>query len=127
MLTRRKFIQKLGVLFTLLPLFSMATTKREGFQLCTLKVAGLQYGDAAECHFTVAQALQLKRESDNVYDKYAVAIYVEEKRVGYIPKENARILAALLDNGVKLDAEVRYFDKKKPIWDRLWVGVWQVS
>lgn len=127
MLTRRKFIQKLGLLFATLPLVSLATTKREGFKLCTLKVAGLQYGDMAGCHFRVAQALQLKREADNVYDKYAVAIYAEEKRVGYIPKENARILAALLDNGIKLDVEVRYFDKKKPVWDRLWVGVYNIG
>ncbi len=126
MFTRRKFIQKLGVLLSVAPLVLMGQTKNKGFKLATLKVAGLQYGEVVDEVFVPTQKLEFKREAHNAYDKYAVAIYKDEKKVGYIPKENARIIASLLDNGVKLDVEVRYFDKEKDVWDRLWVGVWQV-
>jgi len=92
-----------------------------------LKVAGLQYGQVSNGTFMPTDTLVLVREPNNTYDKYAVAIYKDTKRVGYIPRENARIIASLLDNGKELEAEVRYFDKEKDVWNRLWVGIWQVG
>ena len=125
---RRKFIKKLGLLLTTMPLLSFSATKKlQGFQLCTLKVAGLQYGQVSNGTFMPTDTLVLVREPNNTYDKYAVAIYKDTKRVGYIPRENARIIASLLDNGKELEAEVRYFDKEKDVWNRLWVGIWQVG
>ena len=127
MICRRKFIQKLGLFFTSAPLVLVGSNEAKGFKLCTLKVAGLQYGEMKSAIFVPKEKLLLQREPQNAYDKYAVGIYHDEKKVGYIPKENSRIIASLLDNGVELDVEVRYFDKQKPTWDRLWVGVWQIG
>ncbi|MDQ7046556.1 MAG: HIRAN domain-containing protein [Sulfurovum sp.] len=89
-------------------------------------MAGLQYGETIHTTFTPKEKLRLDRESHNAYDKYAVALYKQDKKVGYIPKVHSRIIASLLDNGVELDVEVRYFDKDKEPWDRLWVSIWQV-
>lgn len=127
MLYRRKFIKKLGLLFTTTPLLLIGKTKPEDFKLTTLRVAGLQYAEMMNDVFVPAERLQLKREADNAYDKYAIAIYKNDKKVGYIPKDNTHILASMIDNGVVLRVEVRYFDKKKPVWDKLWIGVWQVT
>lgn len=124
---RRKFIHKLGLLLTGTPLALFSRTEAKDFKLSTLKVAGLQYGKMKSAIFVPKEKLILKRESQNIYDKYAVAIYYNEKKVGYIPKQNSRIIASLLDNGIQLDVEVRYFDKEKSIWDKLWVSVWQVA
>ena len=123
MLNRRKFIQKLGYLCSVAPLGLLGKTKPQGIKLTTIKVAGLQYAQMADDTFVPTENLQLKREPDNTYDKYAIAIYRASKKVGYIPKDNARILSSLLDNGVILRAEVRYFDKEKPAWDRLWISI----
>ncbi|MDY0401993.1 MAG: HIRAN domain-containing protein [Sulfurovum sp.] len=124
---RRKFIQRLSLAFTGLTLGALASDKRKqtGFKLTTLKVAGLQYHNAKAREFMLREKLCLIREKDNPYDRYAVALYSGELKVGYIPKENSRIFASMLDNGMALDVEVRYFDKNKPIWERLWVSVWQ--
>lgn len=127
MICRRKFIQKFGLLLTSIPLSLPTHAKQKSFKLCTLKVAGLQYGEMKNAIFVPKAKLLLKRETQNAYDKYAVAIYHHEKKVGYIPKGNARIIASLLDNDVKLNVEVRYFDKQKDVWNRLWVGIWQVG
>jgi hypothetical protein len=126
---RRKFIHKFTLLLTGLPFALQAQGQKEckSFKLTTTKVAGLQYNDASGTHFTDNQRLQFKREHDNAYDKYAVAIYAYDKKVGYIPKENSRIIASLLDNGIMLEAKVRYFDADKPAWERLWISVWQVG
>lgn len=125
MINRRKFIKKLGLLFSVTPLTLLARTKPVGYKLTTLKVAGLQYGETSDSIFLPTENLQLKRELENTYDKYAIAIYNKtNEKVGYIPKSNARILASLIDNGVSLRANVRYFDKHKPVWDRLWIEIW---
>ena len=42
---------------------------------------------------------QLKREADNRYDSNAVAVEVEGKQIGYIPKALAAKLAAHMDAG----------------------------
>lgn len=39
----------------------------------------------------------LVREPDNKFDKNAVAVWVDGKRIGYIPKTTNRPLAALID------------------------------
>jgi len=125
--TRRKFLKKLGVLFAVVPVWGLSRIKKQkGFKLCTLKVAGLQYGDMSKHTFIPTQKLSFIREKDNLYDAYAVAIYFDKRKVGYIPRTNSRIIASLLDNGIKLNVNVRYFDKYKEVWDRLWVEVWQV-
>ena len=93
-------------------------------KLTTVKAAGLQYGECADSLFTPNDPLRLIREPQNRYDRYAVAIYKEEKKLGYIPKANSRIIASLIDNGTTLSATVRYYDQKKEPWERVWVSVW---
>lgn len=127
MISRRKFIQGLSTLFATMPLALLAHKKPKGFKLTTLKVAGLQYGDAVDTDFSKQQPLTLLREHSNKYDRYATAIYYQGKKVGYIPRENSRIIASLIDNGVSLDASVRYFDMDAKSWERMWVSIWQVG
>lgn len=129
MITRRFFVKKLGLL---LPIFAFGDKNRfliskTKVKLTTLKVAGLQYGECVSDNFTSTEELIYKRENRNKYDKYAVAIYKNRKKVGYIPKENSRIIASLLDSGIKLSMEVRYFDANKEPWKRLWVSVYQIG
>jgi len=81
MICRRKFIQKLGMLLAGVPLVLSARTECKGFKLCMLKVAGLQYGEMKNALFVPREKLLLKREAQNVYDKYAVAIYHREKKI----------------------------------------------
>lgn len=127
MITRRVFVKRLSVV---LPIFAFGhknNSTNHKIKLTTLKVAGVQYGKCASDNFSPTEILDYRREKENIYDSYAVALYSRGKKVGYIPKENSRIIASLLDYGTVLHIEVRYFDETKEPWKRLWVSVYQVG
>ena len=123
---RREFFKKLALLVTTLPLglYAKRKEKRSWVKLTTLNVAGLQYGEMAEHTFSPNEELKAVREPDNPYDRYAVALYKENRRVGYIPRTNSRIIASLLDSEHDLRIRVRHFESKKEAWERLWVSIW---
>ena len=127
MITRRIFIKHFTALTVLFAsaIELKAKDSAPKTKQTTLKVAGLQYGEASNYLFTSDEPLKLQREPDNPYDRYAVALYVGKKKVGYIPKTNSRIVASLIDSGVVLRASVRYFHSEKEPWERLWVSVWK--
>jgi hypothetical protein len=52
------------------------------------------------------QRLELRRERQNKHDRNAVAIYYEGEHLGFIPRHDNAELAAALDRGEKLDAEL---------------------
>ena len=102
-------------------------TKKLYFMEC--HVAGRQYHDADEVwnELKVGTKLRLVRDLDNRYDPKAVAIVYDQKRkgeeeteefvLGYIPKDENEIVAALLEMGwndifecriCKLDEETQY-------------------
>ena len=50
--------------------------------------------------------LSLKHESENIYDSFAVAVYYEECKLGYLPAYENIVLANMLDAKVELTALV---------------------
>ncbi len=129
MLTRRVFLKHIATVSALFATTAKLHSKETTVQtkLTTFKVAGLQYAECADRHFVSKEPLRLQREADNLYDKYAIAVYGGEKKVWYIPKANSRIIASLMDSGVSLNAQVRYFHIEKEPWERLWVSVFKVG
>lgn len=69
----------------------------------------------------VNDALQLERETNNAYDRFAIKVMRNGKFLGYIAAYENITLAMLMDQGVQLDASVsnvvdnindkRYLDK----------------
>lgn len=65
--------------------------------------------------------LQLEREADNKYDRFAIRVLKSGKFIGYIAAYENIVMAMLMDQGVKLEANVskvnevidedRYIDK----------------
>lgn len=43
--------------------------------------------------------LTLKREADNEYDEFAIALYFEKEKIGFIPKTKNEVIARLMDAG----------------------------
>jgi hypothetical protein len=43
--------------------------------------------------------LALKREADNEYDEFAIALYFDKEKIGYIPKAKNEVIARLMDAG----------------------------
>ncbi len=50
--------------------------------------------------------LELKREGDNTFDPFAVALWFQSTKVGYIPREKNEVLARLMDAGKQFYATI---------------------
>ena len=68
---------------------------------CNTHIAGFSYWDGAEVfsELQIGSELVLKREIDNRFDVYAVAIFFKEFKLGYLPREENREISKLLDAG----------------------------
>lgn len=57
----------------------------------------------------VGDILTLEREADNPYDKFAVRCVYQDEFLGFIPKDSNYEIAAALDAGLELTAEIIAF------------------
>lgn len=65
------------------------------------------------------QCLDLKREPDNKYDNFAIAIYNSQgDKLGYIPRDKNEMLARLMDAGKWFYAKV-----KNKEWEGNWLKI----
>lgn len=76
-------------------------------------IAGMSYHDLSIVEELIKKGkiLQLVREKENEYDRFAIAITLENGYlIGYVPRADNRVLATLLDNEEVLYAEVEVDD-----------------
>lgn len=73
--------------------------KREHFANFT--IAGFSYYDGALVfnQLKIGQEVKLAAEPANMFDKNAVAIYLEDSMIGYIPKSFNREISKVLNAG----------------------------
>jgi hypothetical protein len=62
---------------------------------------------------TVGDPVRLVREPDNPHDPRAVAVYHQDDRNGYVPRERNRAIADRLDQGVPLDCRITAIDPEE--------------
>ena len=64
-------------------------------------IAGIEYYEALFVieKMKVGEKLILKPEEKNIYDEYAVEIYYEDKKLGYIPKSSNYSIGVILRKG----------------------------
>lgn len=72
-------------------------------------IAGFSYWQGCEAfeHLKIGTQLDLIREEDNAFDPYAVAIYYEDYKLGYIPRGSNHDISKYLDMGLDSIYEVR--------------------
>lgn len=94
--------------------------------LLTVPIAGLFYTDDINNlidDLSVDDQLILEREPDNEHDKYAILVndsYGE--KLGYIPRENNKIIARLMDAGKNIYGKVKEI-KDEDKYDRVMIDV----
>ncbi|MDF2615438.1 MAG: hypothetical protein K0Q47_93 [Sedimentibacter sp.] len=57
-------------------------------------------------HLTKASKITLVREPDNEYDKNAIAVYANEKQIGYLSSAYAATFAPKIDAGRRFEVNV---------------------
>ena len=55
-------------------------------------------------------SLQLKRETDNMYDPFAVGVFWKGVKLGYLPTTENIVIANLLDSGVSMTVYLSKID-----------------
>lgn len=75
------------------------STKKE--HLAHFNLAGATYYDLALCfqNLQIGTKLKAKLEAENKFDARAVAIYYEDKKLGFIPRNENRLFFKLLTIG----------------------------
>ncbi|WP_276978885.1 HIRAN domain-containing protein [Flavobacterium filum] len=83
-------------------------------------VAGFQYYDGIKSleYMKTGDVLNLIREPENTYDDNAIALYWQNHKIGFVPRDINAVLAALLDaKDLNLIAEITYLEKNVETWE----------
>lgn len=81
--------------------------------LLSVWIAGTKYHDASQvlADLSWGTRLDLRREPSNRHDALAVAVYTEPgAKLGYIGRDNNKVLARLMDAGKYLKGVIRRVD-----------------
>lgn len=69
--------------------------------------------------------LELCREANNPHDKYALALYFEGNKIGYIPRESNKTLSRLIDAQlIELQAEITNVEPNAATWENVRLAVY---
>jgi hypothetical protein len=104
-----------------------ARARRWLIQRCPL--AGFAHHDGEDLwsYLTVGDRLELRREPDNKNDPDAIRVDWNGRRLGYIPREQNRTAARLMDRGMRLEAQISTLARDDNPWRRTTVEVWLVE
>lgn len=84
-------------------------------------VAGTSYQNLAQIEEKIIlneTKLELKREPDNEYDKFAILVLFEKHKLGYIPKAKNQTIARLMDAGKEFYAKATQKE-----WEGKWLRI----
>ena len=107
-----------------LPLFGSVARYLYGFQLQRhyllnkFSVAGFYYYKGPEIVKTMVagEIINMKPESENVHDKYAVELHYKGTLIGYIPRSDNRHISRLLQQGLNMVCTIREVNPDEETW-----------
>ena len=88
-------------------------------------IAGYQYysGEKIEHLFSSDAEVNLVREPFNPFDANAIAVYFKERKIGFIPMSDNKILTNMIDQQIPLRAKIKNVNPQKPKWERVEISV----
>jgi hypothetical protein len=88
-------------------------------------ISGFQHhaGPSLLGELQVGTPLALVRESDNIYDRYAVRLEYKDQHVGYIPREQNRTVSELLEQGAPISCTVTAVAPQAALWEAVRIEV----
>lgn len=106
-MNRIDFLKSLfaGSTLLFLPKTGIEKPARE-IRLSSPYLAGFQYYQGLEMEPQLREnnLLTLKREPTNPHDCYAIEVFQNNAKLGYLPREENKVIARLMDQGVSVKA-----------------------
>ncbi len=126
-MNRKEFLAMLG-LGLLAPniLKPQNPSTAQGQKIYRNYIKGLQYYDYAKIkkRLKIGAPLQLRRESQNHYDRYAIEVWYDKWKLGYLPLNENKVMAVLMDQGHKLRAQITRLSDEYSQQDSVGVAVY---
>lgn len=118
-----------GLLALLSNVESGITPFKQEIFLLEIVVAGTSYCkeiETVEVQIVPEKVLTMKREPTNKYDEFAIAIYCDQIRVGFVPAEMNVVCSRLMDAGKMFFCRVVSKDWKNS-WLRIKANIYMVE
>jgi hypothetical protein len=95
-------------------------------RLCSPYIAGYMYydGEDAEDLMQEGEMLFLEREPRNKYDRFAIAVYYRDAKLGYLPRYENRSVARIMDQGVKVNSVIVKVNREDDPFTRVRIKVY---
>lgn len=121
---RSEFLKSIGIATTGL-ILPKHLLKNKATKVYDNYVRGLTHYDYKKLkdHLKAGDELKLIREKENIYDSFAIQIYYENHKLGYIAAYENIVLANIMDGGGELMAYVSENNPKKSYTERLAIEV----
>ncbi|RIH67157.1 HIRAN protein [Mariniphaga sediminis] len=89
-------------------------------------IAGFKYynGSELEKHLKKNDELTLQRQPENPHDYFAVEVFRKNQKLGYLPRTDNKIVARMMDQGVKVKARIRSIDPEAQPFKRVKIRVY---
>jgi hypothetical protein len=68
----------------------------------------------------------LAREAFNDHDRDAVAVYFHNEKLGFVPRQENRAIAQMLDRGESLEARIAGLIDEEDPWRRICISIFLV-
>lgn len=108
----KRFFLGTTSLFVAKQLIVSAPKEVKDIYLNSPHIAGFQYykGEEIEKNLKENDILILKREPQNPHDYFAVEVFRDNAKIGYLPRSDNKLIARMMDQGVNLKAKIRNID-----------------
>ena len=111
--------------FGMLPL-NMLITKRKVYLLQCF-VAGFRHYKGMEFLNEMEENdfIELRREHNNKHDEFAIALYWQQEKIGFVPAEHNNTIARLLDaEALPLLATITHLNKRVKPWESVAIAIY---
>ncbi|MBP5334909.1 MAG: HIRAN domain-containing protein [Bacteroidales bacterium] len=93
-------------------------------------VAGIQYCKTIaqiQDQITDTTHLTMRRQPENEVDQYAIGIYFNQTRIGWVPMKDNLVIARLMDAGKLFNCKVVSINRQDPSRPRINVSIYMVD
>lgn len=129
-MNRLEFIKNLFTASSLVVLPSIDLKQYQKIYLLQSFVRGFQYylGEEMIDKMKVGDMLELVRERENKYDKDAIALHFQGKKIGFIPAESNETLAKLIDAQLlELHCEIAAIKSNAKSWESIFIALYALK